>query len=204
MSSHAWLPSLGLLLALVASKPCAGAPIGLAHEPKGFGLGIILGEPTGVTAAWRGSGPSTFDLGLAWSVPEEKFHIHADYLFTYLRFRDPNAPVVEFPLYIGVGPRLHLGGAYVGAETSVIGLRAPLGIAVGGTHVPVEGFLELVPVLGLYPSTRMDFDAAVGVRLFLSSRLERVPRQEPAPEPTLEPTPEPAPEPAPAPAPPTS
>jgi hypothetical protein len=158
-----------------AGSAAADSPIQLAEGPRGTGVGIILGEPTGLSMAWRADGPSTFDAALAWSVPESRVHLHADYLYELVSFRDPAAPVVDFPVYIGVGPRLHLGDVPT-VDSSVIGIRVPVGLGVQGIDKPFEGFFELVPVLGLYPRTRMDFDAALGVRVYLDSRLEAVKR----------------------------
>jgi hypothetical protein len=168
----------GLALAALSPVPVrAEPPITLSPDPSGFGLGFILGEPTGLSASWRQEGPSTFDLAVAWSVPDGQFHLHSDYLYEVVSFRDPAAPVVEFPVYVGVGPRLHLGGGPSGRH-SMIGVRMPVGMNISATEFPVEGFIELVPVLTLYDQTRMDFDAALGVRLYLDSRLERVKRSD--------------------------
>ncbi len=166
------------------SVPSQAEPVfSLAGEARGFGAGIILGEPTGISVAYRPSGPSTFDGAIAWSVPEEKLHLHADYTLAIVSFRDPAAPMVEFPVYVGAGPRLHLGSGqqFDTGKSSMVAVRLPVGMGVQGTNVPVEGFLELVPVLGLYPSTRFDLDAALGVRVYLGTRLERVPDEDEEP-----------------------
>lgn len=166
-----------LLLMLSAASPAAAEPpVTLADGPQGAGVGFILGEPTGLSLSWRGDGPSTFASAVAWSVPDSRLHLHIDYLYELVSFRDPAAPVVEFPVYVGVGPRLHLGDG-ASSKYSMIGVRVPVGLGVEATDVPVEGFFELVPVLGLYPSTRMDFDAALGVRVYLDSRLQRVDKE---------------------------
>jgi hypothetical protein len=171
------------LAAMVLACPVSAvaAPIGLAREPRGLGLGFILGEPTGLSAAWRGSGASTYAFAVAWSVPEYKVHVNADYLYQLAAFRDPANPVVEFPIYVGLGPRVRVGEGFEDGQSSLLAIRAPVGLRVQSPKVPVEAFLEIAPVFGLYPSTRMDFDAAIGVRLFLALNIERV---EPDPEPT--------------------
>jgi hypothetical protein len=180
------LARLCVLVPLVlgsVGRAVAEPAIGLADGPRGTGVGVILGEPTGLSVAWGGEGPSGFDGALAWSVPESRVHLHADYLYELVSFRDPAAPVVDFPVYIGVGPRLHLGDVPT-VDSSVIGIRMPVGLGVQALEVPVEGFFELVPVLGLYPRTRMDFDAALGVRVYLDTRLQAIKRKRPDEEPS--------------------
>jgi len=178
---RSWGRSRGLVRSIVISvalivtvgPAAAEPPISLAEGPTGAGIGFILGEPTGLSVSWRRDGPGTFDGAIAWSVPETRVHLHADYLYELTSFRDPAAPVVEFPIHIGIGPRLRLGDG-PSTNSSKIGIRLPVVLGVEATKVPVEGFFELVPVIGLYPSTRPDFDAALGVRVYLNSRLQRV------------------------------
>jgi hypothetical protein len=51
-------------------------------QSRGFGLGIILGEPTGISAKyWTGS-TTALDFGLGYSFEKNsRMHLHADYLF---------------------------------------------------------------------------------------------------------------------------
>ena len=150
--------------------------IGLSEQVEGVGVGVILGEPTGFTAAWRPGSQQAADLGVAWSIPEERFHLHADYLFTLVSFADPAAPKVAFPLYVGVGPRLRLGSSETldrlkkQRDSSLLALRIPVGLGIWVADVPVEGFVELVPVVGMLPETRFDFDAALGARVYFKHK----------------------------------
>ena len=49
-------------------------------QDRGFGLGIIVGEPTGVSMKGWLTATTAVDGGLAWSfVKGTSFHIHADY-----------------------------------------------------------------------------------------------------------------------------
>src|SRR6056297_1658834 len=50
---------------------------------RNLGLGLMLGEPTGVSVkSWLGT-KSAFDIGAAWSLSgrNEALHLHADYLY---------------------------------------------------------------------------------------------------------------------------
>src|SRR5262245_41316938 len=65
--------ALGALLALSAPQPSA------AHD--GAGLGIIVGEPTGVSAKIWVGGNTALDAAAAWSFADEgALHLHGDFL----------------------------------------------------------------------------------------------------------------------------
>ncbi len=56
--------------------------IGLFAQNSGLGVGMILGEPTGLSAKmWTGK-MTAFDAAAAWSFGDEgALHLHADMLF---------------------------------------------------------------------------------------------------------------------------
>jgi hypothetical protein len=77
---------------------------GLAKSQKsGFGLGIMFGEPTGISFKGWLSERSAIDGGLGWSYANEgSVQIHADYLYHFYNvFETPN-----IHLYLGVGGRI--------------------------------------------------------------------------------------------------
>lgn len=125
--------------------------------------GIILGEPTGLTAKWWQSGTQAYDLAVAWSAgSEDRFHLHANYLI-----HRPDLIVVEqgkLPLYFGVGARVGI------AKESELGIRIPLGIAYHIETHPVEVFFEIVPVFNLIPGTAFDANGGFGVRYSFGKR----------------------------------
>jgi len=163
--------SPALLLALVALNTDASAEpdfeyqeSGVAdHTPMGLGLGAVIGAPTGFTGAWR-AGRSAIDGAVAWDIPNSLLHLHGDYLFTVYTLNDPLLPEVEFPFYMGVGARILLGAD----QKSILGVRIPLGASVVPKELslPLEAFLEVAPVIGLYPSTGVNLDALIGVRVY--------------------------------------
>lgn len=155
-----------LLLTALYNSPAAarGYDPDEAGAPQGLGLGLVIGEPTGFTGAWRG-GRHTLDAAAAWSLPDDRLHLHGDYLFVVYTAQDPLVPEVAFPLYVGAGGRVRLGWSESG---STLGVRVPLGVSVvpRSLDLPLDAFLELAPVVGLLPETTLDFDAAIGVRVY--------------------------------------
>jgi hypothetical protein len=137
-----------------------------------FGLGIILGEPTGLSAKYWLSGSNALDFGLGWSNGGDRIsrfdgtyngggrvHFHMDYLwhsFSAIHSTE------QFPLYYGIGGRFNSGGGY----SSSLAVRGVIGIAWLPRGTPIDVFLEIAPSLQLSPSSGFALDAGLGVRYF--------------------------------------
>lgn len=125
-----------------------------------LGLGIIIGEPTGFSGAYKLSPKATVDGALAYSYARHgDWQIHGDYLFTGNRiFRDQPS---ELDTFIGGGARLKFENA------ARFGVRVP----VGATYVlppqpRFQLFGEIVPIIDFAPDTALSIDAAIGIRYF--------------------------------------
>ncbi len=142
-------------------------------QDRGFGLGIILGEPTGVSLkGWQGKS-TAIDGALAWSFAgSDFFQIHGDYLahnFSLLRVEKG-----KLPFYYGIGGRIKFFGNDNNRgrgrdndnNKTRIGVRVPLGLAYLFERTTLDIFLEVVPILDLVPETAFDLNAAAGIRYF--------------------------------------
>jgi len=129
---------------------------GLWASNSGLGVGVIIGEPTGISLKqWTGS-TTAFDGAIAWSFSgEEAIHLHADFLK-----HNTSIFSAELPVYYGLGAKLKL------ADDAQLGVRIPLGIAYEIKSSPLDLFLEVVPGLKLIPDTDFGFDAAIGMRYY--------------------------------------
>jgi len=130
-------------------------------QSKGIGLGLIVGEPTGISFKyWTGS-TTAFDAALAWSfIDEGAFHIHGDYIFHNMRLI--SVPEGMLPFYYGIGARIKT------ANETKFGVRVPLGLAYLFQNAPLDIFLEIVPILDLTPKTDFAINAALGARYFFN------------------------------------
>ena len=130
-------------------------------QSKGIGLGLIIGEPTGISFKyWTGS-TTAFDAALAWSfIDEGAFHIHGDYIFHNMRLI--SVPEGTLPFYYGIGARIKT------ANDTKLGVRVPLGLAYLFSNAPVDIFIEVVPILDLMPKTDFSINAAIGARYFFN------------------------------------
>jgi hypothetical protein len=124
-----------------------------------FGIGVIVGEPTGVSGKLWMTERTAIDGAAAWSFSDEAaLHLHADYLFH-------NFDLIEvdqgrLPVYFGIGARVKF------ESDSRFGVRIPVGIAYLMEDAPIDFFFEVVPLLDLVPDTDFNFNAAIGARFF--------------------------------------
>jgi Protein of unknown function (DUF3996) len=157
---------------LVLALAFAGL-IGKANaQSSGFGLGIMIGDPTGLSGKLWLTGDRAVDFGLAWGVYGNYVHVHADYLFHNTSLL--NVSKGQLALYYGPGLRLRSwsGGRYwnrgrweeYDGSRLGVGVRFPVGLDYMFDGAPVDCFLEIVPSLDLTPSTSFDLDAAIGAR----------------------------------------
>jgi hypothetical protein len=141
----------------------AGLSYGASNHS--IGLGIMLGEPTGLSFKFWSSQTTAFDAGAAWSfVNGHFFQIHGDFLLH--NFNLLKVDTGRMSLYYGAGARLKFGSNDTNGSETTLSLRVPIGLAYEFDKTPVELFLEVVPMLDLIPSTEVQMAGAVGFRYY--------------------------------------
>jgi hypothetical protein len=157
-----------IIIILAACLFCSAA----FAQKSGFGLGIIIGEPTGITGKYWLSSKSAIDGAIAWSFHGENLHLHGDYLIH--KFDLIKVAKGSLPLYFGVGVRARFNDHdyydhhdhYDHDHHARIGIRIPVGLDYLFAHDPIDIFFEIVPILDLTPDTEVGFNAAIGFRYF--------------------------------------
>ena len=138
-----------------------GCLAGLSFGQNGkIGLGIILGEPTGLSAKlWTGD-TTAFDAGAAWSFVNGGtfFQIHGDFLFHNFEFF--NVETGKMALYYGFGGRVKF------TDETIVSVRVPFGISYQFKKTAIEIFLEVVPMLDLIPATEVGVAGGAGFRYY--------------------------------------
>jgi hypothetical protein len=129
-------------------------------QHDGFGLGLIVGEPTGVSLK-QWTGPRTaFAFGFAWSFADDAaLHIHADYLLHSTQYSSELNG--RSPFYYGLGVRLKAE-----EDDTWLGVRVPLGVAFFINDEPIDFFMEVAPLMDLVPETEFRLNAALGARYY--------------------------------------
>lgn len=135
----------------------------LAHAQREFGVGIILGEPSGISVKQWISRTAAIDGGFAWSFTNDtKIQVHSDYLKHRVYLFESDDFDSRIPVYYGLGARVILG------DDPTIGVRFPVGVGKTFSEHPIELFLEIVPILDIAPSSDFDLNAAIGARYYLN------------------------------------
>ena len=163
------LTSLLLLLPLAhAVTPAPVATQTLERDPTGVGIGAMIGLPTGLPLSWKPRLEGFSAAGtVAWDFSTGTFAVGADAIYTLATLHSPDIKAFSFPVYIGVGPRLRLGPWTSAYRPPIVALRVPLGMAFYHEGVPVEGFLEAAPGIGMVPRVQATFDIVIGGRFYL-------------------------------------
>jgi len=148
-----WLVLLIVVVAAATTPARAAGP---------FGIGIQVGEPTGITAKYFLSGNNALQGAAAWSFSDEgNFHLQIDYLYHFVAIFEGDDKGRPIPWYVGIG------GRYKTRDNGddEIGIRVPLGLAFDFAD-RFDVFGEVAPVLNLAPSTKVKFNGALGVRIY--------------------------------------
>lgn len=125
------------------------------------GAGLVIGEPTGITAkVWLEEG-FAWDAAIAWSfVGDSSLYIHTNGLY-HFRVLDTSGGNFLTP-YVG-------GGLSFRFEDDLnMGLRIPFGVSWLLDEVPVEVFAEIAPGVGLIPETDFELGAGLGARFYFT------------------------------------
>lgn len=136
-------------------RPAGGGSLRSFSANKTFGLGLELGQPTGLTGKYFLSDSNALDFGVgyiyhSYRYGDDGLHLYADYLWHPATL--VSAEPFELPFFIGVGGRFW-DFDYCRARNdcgwggSALGVRIPLGIAFDFNRVPLDIALNIVPVL---------------------------------------------------------
>jgi hypothetical protein len=153
---------------------------------KTFGLGLELGEPTGLNGKYFLSETGALDFGVGWIYRhyyyDDGLHIYLDYLWHPTSLA--SSASLEVPFYVGLGLRFW-DFEYCDRDPdpdfcydgTAVGIRIPIGIALDFTTAPVDIFLQVVPVIDFLSDdyydryddrTHVGIDASIGIRYWFN------------------------------------
>jgi hypothetical protein len=166
------LITIGLLATVADDATARPRPAGQSKSfsaNKTFGLGLMLGAPSGLSGKYFLDSSHALDFGigaLGYYRGRDGLHLHADYLWHPVSL--VSADAFELPLYFGIGARLFDFSDKYADQTLALGLRAPIGIAFDLNRTPLDIFVEFALVADLYVNYRdrlgIDVNGAIGIR----------------------------------------
>lgn len=128
-----------------------------AQRPPGdFGIGGVIGDPSGLSLKWYPRGDFAYDLLVAWDLDDFIF-LNAHGLF--------ERPMRNAPFRFFYGPGGYIGILDRGRDDDVVlGVSGNFGLSY--FVEPFEIFVQITPRLNIIPSTDGDLGAGIGVRFY--------------------------------------
>jgi esterase/lipase superfamily enzyme len=122
-----------------------------------FGLGIILGSPTGFTGRYTLEANRSLEGIVGWSFGKEAHvQLAVSHLWTVASvFQIEQRKSVD--LFFGVGGSIN---------NELLGVRAPVGLSMMFSEPRIEAFAQVALNVGITPSTRAYMDGGIGVRYY--------------------------------------
>ena len=139
---------------------------------KTFGLGLELGDPTGLTGKYfvQTDQALQFGVGGVFLFDRTGFNVYGDYLWHPVSLASTED--FELPFFVGVGARFWTFTYADDTRVSAFGVRVPVGLAFDFNNVPLDIFFQIVPTLDFFShynhSAYLDFDASIGIRYWFN------------------------------------
>ncbi|NQY99093.1 MAG: hypothetical protein HRT45_00315 [Bdellovibrionales bacterium] len=153
------LKNLRIVLALIAALSLEIA------EAKEFGLGVMLGGPTGVSGNYYLTDDTSLDFGLGVGLGSRNVHLHGTYLFHMPE--DITFENYSFGWYFGAGARFATRDT--DEDKTLLGPRGSIGFnfplkTESGREFDI--FVEAALNVSIIGSFYSDLDGAVGGRYY--------------------------------------
>ncbi|MCG8422730.1 MAG: hypothetical protein MJE77_32855 [Proteobacteria bacterium] len=151
-------------LVAASGQPAWADGTSIGAEKGAFGLGLILGEPTGISAKLYLDDSTAVDGAAGVAIIGGGLHVHGDYLWHpwVLEERD----MFVLPAYVGVGGRLFQRDRSGGDSDFHIGARAVGGMLFDFKELPLDVFVEIAGVVD-YVFSDIAEDEGIGLALNL-------------------------------------
>jgi len=148
----------------ILSAICLVMMMATAAHAEDFGLGVILGDPSGLSGKMKLNGNHSLDGALAYSTGKHHgLQLHSDYLWD--RARSWGTTQGPLDMYYGLGGRLISYDDDKHESKMSLGPRGSLGLSFNINNPNIELFGELALILEVIPDVTADLDAGIGARI---------------------------------------
>ena len=132
------------------------------RNPSPVGLGLILGDPSGVSMKTKLQDGQALDGLVSYgSGPASTYYLAGSYQFEKPSALHFGKQPVDF--YYGLGIRIHESGPSNDRKLH-LGPKVPAGLSIKLVDTAFEVFAEAAFVLDITPSTSGDIDGGIGAR----------------------------------------
>ena len=157
------------LVAGLASTASAGEDEGSRADKGTLGIGLILGEPTGISAKLYLKDDQAIQAAAGFAFYGGGLHLHADYVFHPYILQSKESFVL--PFYIGPGVRVFdFRNGNNDSKYVALGLRAVAGLLFDFKNVPLDAFVEVAGVFeygfGAGDGAAIKLNVAAGARYY--------------------------------------
>lgn len=124
-----------------------------------LGVGLIVGEPTGISAKYWLNDTLALDGAVGWSSHDHTdLYLHSDVLWHNFDL----LPVSRgsLPVYFGVGGLVRFRDDN---RDNDVGVRVPVGVSYLFDTAPIDVFAEIAPAVDVAPSVRGEITGGVGI-----------------------------------------
>lgn len=188
MCTHRWLFASLFVLAVCVSIPQAATARGggakRLRADAEFGIGPMIGVPSGLTGKYYFGGDTALDFGVGAYHRlghHGGLHLHMDFLWHPVVLLATSA--LQLPLHVGLGARIWdhddyiERGRYHYDDHTHFGVRAPVGLTFYFNRVPLDVFCELALVVDVVVTDDqrfegedrhgiVDLNSAIGLRYY--------------------------------------
>lgn len=170
------MKSIKSILAAAAFGAAAVTASHATPASEGFGLGVILGTPSGLSLKIPANPNNSINVIAGWDLDDgpgpgpgynddccSSFYLGADYIFyNYNLIRVQRG---RMPLYYGPGLNASFWDA-PGDDDVRVGFRIAVGLEYQFATAPFDIFVEIAPGVNVIPSTDGYVSAGIGTRFF--------------------------------------
>ena len=143
-----------------SAPPKNPAPDSTEDYAGKVGIGVIVGEPTGISAKYWLNDNFALDTAAGWSLRRDSdFYLHGDVLWHDFDL----IPISngQLPVYIGAGGLARFRDS---GHANEVGLRMPVGASYMLENTPMDIFVEIAPGIDVSPDIRADITGGIGIR----------------------------------------
>lgn len=127
-----------------------------------FALGLILGNPTGLSGRVGLEESKSIDFAIASTSGSRNWHLHGTYLIENIKTF--NTDLAPLNVFYGVGARVTSFENDRREDKTSLGVRLAVGVKMDLPTPRSEVFGEVAPVIDVTPDVDVDFDVGIGYR----------------------------------------